>query len=99
MYSLADIVRLRVARTLRDDKVSLQTLRHVVALLAGKERALLSARYVILGKTVRLAETPAEVAATFTGTRRVHFGFVLELTPIRDWVVKREARLIQRLFD
>src|SRR5512134_3077287 len=55
LYSYADIVRLRIARELREQKVSLQTLRHVVKQLGQGGDGLVGARFVFVGRTVELA--------------------------------------------
>ena len=46
LYSYGDLLRLRIARELRDQHVSLQTLRFVVRRLGDRSRDLAIARYV-----------------------------------------------------
>src|SRR5437870_3703404 len=54
IYSYGDILRLRIARELREQEVSLETLRRVLAKLAPHAPRLHEARFVIVGRSVRL---------------------------------------------
>ena len=55
MYSYGDILRLRIARELREQEVSLETLRRVVTKLGPCVRTLPDATYVLIDRTVQLA--------------------------------------------
>ena len=59
MYSYGDVVRLRIARELRDQKVSLETLRAIIKKLAGVAGELAGTRFVWIGEEVVTAQSTA----------------------------------------
>jgi DNA-binding transcriptional MerR regulator len=95
LYSYGDILRLRIARELREQHVSLQTLRYVVERLGERSSGLLEARYVVVGKKVQLARDLDELVE-FLRTGRPTFGFVLDLAEIQSGVAARAAKIAQR---
>jgi len=80
-YSYEDVLRLRIARELRDQHVSLQTLRYVVTKLGARVRGLRRARYVLVGRSLRLAETFDELVGLLKRGQGT-FGFILDLSQI-----------------
>jgi DNA-binding transcriptional MerR regulator len=95
LYSYADILRLRIARELREQHVSLQTLRHVVKRLAERAAGLIDARYVVVGRKVELA-ADFDALVELLRTDRRTFGFLLDLTEIQRGVAERAAKLRSR---
>ena len=92
LYSYTDLLRLRIARDLREQHVSFQTLRHVVRRLGEIEAGLEEARYVFVGQKVELvADFDELVKVLRSRTRR--FGFLLDLAEIQRGVAQRAARL------
>lgn len=91
-YSYEDVLRLRIARELRDQHVSLQTLRHVVSKLARQNRGLRTARYVLVGRRVQLARSFDELVACLRRARWV-FGFLLDLTDVARAIGERARHL------
>lgn len=79
MYSYGDVIRLRIARELREQKVSLETLRSVVQKLAGVEADLSRTHFVLVGRTVELAGSTAELLGILRRTGRPTFGVILDL--------------------
>jgi DNA-binding transcriptional MerR regulator len=96
LYSYGDILRLRIARELREQHVSLQTLRYVVERLGEKAQGLSEARYVVVGKGVQLARDLDELVEILRTGRRT-FGFVLDLIEIQSGVAARAEKLARRL--
>lgn len=92
LYSYADILRLRIARELREQHVSLQTLRHVVMRLGQCAAGLTAARYVVVGRKVELAADFDQLIAMLATDRRT-FGFLLDLSSIQKGVAERAERL------
>lgn len=92
LYSYGDVLRLRIARELRNQHVSLQTLRFVVRRLADRARDLATAHYVVVGKTIRLAASFDELVRVLRSERRP-FAFVLDLGDIQDAIAGRATRL------
>ena len=95
LYSYADILRLRIARELREEHVSLLTLRHVVRRLADRGEDLAGARYVVVGRRIRLAGDFEALVEILRSERRT-FGFVLDLAAIQRGVAERAARVAVR---
>jgi DNA-binding transcriptional MerR regulator len=91
LYSYSDILRLRIARELREQHVSLQTLRHVVKRLREVGDGLDKARYVFVGEDVELV-ADFEALVTLLRSRPRTFGFLLDLTEIRRGVAQRAAK-------
>ncbi len=79
MYSYGDIIRLSIARELREQKVSLETLRAIVRKLAGSAGELAKARFVIVGREVETARSAAELSRVLSRPGRPVFGVVLDL--------------------
>jgi DNA-binding transcriptional MerR regulator len=92
LYSYADLLRLRIARDLRERHVSLQTLRHVVRRLGERSTGLLGARYVYVGRHVELAEDFDQLLAILRKPGR-RFGFLLDLGEIQKGVAERAAKV------
>lgn len=95
-YSYTDILRLRIARELREQHVSLQTLRYVLERLAARPAGLREARYVFVGSRIQLARDFEELIGLLRAGKRV-LGFVLDLTGIQSGVAARAAKHEQRL--
>jgi DNA-binding transcriptional MerR regulator len=79
MYSYDDLVRLRIARELREQKVSLETLRAIVQRLAGATGELAQARFVLVGREVETAKSTAALMAILRHPGRRTFGVLLDL--------------------
>ncbi len=79
MYSYGDLIRLRIARELRDQRVSLETLRAIIHKLAGVSDQLTRARFVLVGREVEMAASAAALMAILKQPRRRTFGVVLDL--------------------
>lgn len=92
LYSYSDLLRLRIARELREQHVSLQTLRHVVKRLGEIAEGLDRARYVFVAERV-------ELVADFTAlteilrTKARTFGFLLDLSEIQRGVAERAVKV------
>jgi DNA-binding transcriptional MerR regulator len=95
LYSYGDLVRLRIARELREQRVSLETLRAIVRKLAQATDRLAGAKWVLVGSQVETARTPAELAALLGRSGRKSFGVVLDLRGSLAMVRKR-ARALAR---
>jgi DNA-binding transcriptional MerR regulator len=91
LYSYADLIRLRIARELREQQVSIQTLRHVVKRLGERAQDLVGAGYVFVGRQVELAEDFDGLVAILKKPGR-SFGFVLDLGGIKKGVAERARR-------
>ncbi len=92
LYSYSDILRLRIARELREQHVSLQTLRHVVKRLGEIAEGLDKARYVFVGEKVELVADFAELTKVLR-TRVRTFGFLLDLSDVQRGVAVRAAKV------
>lgn len=92
LYSYADILRLRIARELREQHVSLQTLRHVVKRLGEIATGLDQARYVFVGERVELVADFAALSEILRAKART-FGFLLDLSEIQRGVAERAAKV------
>jgi DNA-binding transcriptional MerR regulator len=95
LYSFGDLVRLRIARELREQRVSLETLRAIVKKLAPATDRLAAANWVLVGNRVETARTATELAALLGRSRRKSFGVVLDLRGSLTLVRKR-ARALAR---
>jgi DNA-binding transcriptional MerR regulator len=93
LYSFGDLMRLRIARELREQRVSLETLRAIVRKLAPATDRLASANWVLVGNRVETARTPAELAALLGRSRRKSFGVVLDLRTSLAAVRRRAGAL------
>ena len=92
LYSYSDALRLRIARELREQHVSLQTLRHVVRRLGERAEDLKGARYVFVGEKIELAESFEALMRIVRAHGRT-FGFLLDLGQIQRGVAQRAAKL------
>ena len=93
MYSYADVLRLRIARELRDQKVSLETLRAIVHSLGTVSAELPKARFVLIGREVEMARSTAELLALLRRPGRRTFGVLLDLRAITEMVRDRARAL------
>jgi DNA-binding transcriptional MerR regulator len=94
MYSYGDVIRLRIARELRDQKVSLETLRAVVQKLAGFARELPKAHFVLVGREVELAASLSELTGILRRPDRCTFGVILDLRALLE-SVRTGARTLE----
>jgi DNA-binding transcriptional MerR regulator len=93
-YSYGDALRLRIARELREQNVSLRTLRHVIQRLERVGDRLVDAEYVYIGRTVKVAADFDGIVAMLragAGTMAI----VLDVRDIRRGVAERVAKLRQ----
>lgn len=95
MYSYGDIVRLRIARELREQKVSLETLRVIAHRLAPVTAELATASYVLVGNQVETARTAAELVTILKRRGRRTFGVLLDLRVLLETVRERAAALVR----
>lgn len=93
MYSYGDIIRLSIARELREQKVSLETLRAIVRKLAGSAGELAKARFVIVGREVETARSTAELLRVLSRPGRQVFGVILDLRSLLKGVRERSSGL------
>lgn len=93
MYSYGDLIRLSIARELRNQRVSLETLRSIVKKLAPHADDLVTARYVLVGRDVETARNTAELLAILRQPDRQTFGVVLDLRTLVERVHERVAAL------
>ncbi len=93
MYSYGDLVRLRIARELREQHVSLETLRSVIHKLADWTDELADAAFVVVGAKVELARGADELAAILRRPGRHVFGIILDLRQLLKTVRERAAAL------
>jgi DNA-binding transcriptional MerR regulator len=93
MYSYGDLVRLRIARELREQKVSLETLRAILEGLAGLGNEIAKARFILVGSEVETATTTAELMKLLRRTGRRTFGVLLDLRLLHKAVRERSRAL------
>src|SRR5581483_8873308 len=93
MYSFGDVLRLAIARELRNQRVSLETLRSIVRKLAPHAEALADARYVLVGGAVEIARSDGELVSLLRRRGRATFGVLLELRPLLARVSARAATI------
>lgn len=96
MYSYGDIILLRIARELREQKVSLETLRSIVRKLAGCTNELALARYVLVGREVETAKNGTEMMTLLRRPGRRTFGVFLDLRTLLETVRERAKALEQK---
>jgi DNA-binding transcriptional MerR regulator len=96
LYSYGDIILLRIARELREQKVSLETLRSIVRKLASGTSELATARYVIVGREVETAKNGAEMMTLLRRPGRRTFGVLLDLRALLETVRERARALEQQ---
>lgn len=82
LYSYGDLIRMRIARELREQDVSLESLRAILAKLAIVDRQLAGTRFVVVGRTVELAATIDELTRLLERPGRPTFGVLLDLKPL-----------------
>lgn len=95
MYSYGDIILLRIARELREQKVSLETLRSIVRKLAGCTKELATARYVIVGREVETAKNSTEMMTLLRRPGRRTFGVFLDLRTLLE-TVREKAKVLEQ---
>jgi len=93
LYSYGDLIRLAIARELRDQRVSLETLRSIIKKLAPHAGELVAARFAVVGREVELARSDAELLAILRRRGRRTFGVVLDLRELVEGVRARAERL------
>jgi DNA-binding transcriptional MerR regulator len=93
MYSYGDVVRLRIARELRDQKVSLETLRSIIHKLGPVSAELPGSRFVMIGREVETAHSFAELLSVLRRSGRRTFGVLLDLRSITEAVHDRARAL------
>jgi DNA-binding transcriptional MerR regulator len=93
MYSYGDVLRLSIARELRDQKVSLETLRAIILQLAPVSHALPKVRFVLIGREVEMARTTAELLALVRRPGQRVFGILLDLRSLTKAVRDRARSL------
>ncbi len=93
MYSYGDVIRLRIARELRDQKVSLETLRAVVQKLSGYADDLPRAHFVLVGNNIEMAASLDELAAILRRPGRQTFGVILDLRTLTKTLRQRARAL------
>jgi DNA-binding transcriptional MerR regulator len=93
MYSYGDILRLRIARELRDQKVSLETLRAIIKKLAGVADELAGTRFVWIDDKVEMARSTAELMTLLRRPGRSTFGILLDLRTLLQTVRERARGL------
>ena len=94
LYSYRDLVELKVIKQMLDAGISLQSARKAVESLRGFNKDLASARIVIQGASVVLAESDAEVMDLLRGGQGV-LSVVLDIEPLQQTI--NEA--VQLSFD
>jgi len=93
MYSYGDLIRLRIARELREQQVSLETLRSVIHKLADVTNDLAKAAFVVVGSEVEMARDATELATILRRPGRHVFGVILDLRELLKTVRERAAAL------
>jgi DNA-binding transcriptional MerR regulator len=95
VYSYADILRLRIARELRDEEVSFQTLRHVVDKLRRHGAELAGSRFVLVGRSVHMAQSSKDVARILeSSSKRKTFAVLVDLTDLTRTTATRARRVL-----
>lgn len=94
LYSYGDLIRLRIARELREQKVSLETLRAILLKLGSVNDVLAKVRFVLVGSEVEMAKSTAELTALLKRSGRRTFGVLLDLRVILP-AVRERARALE----
>ena len=94
LYSFRDLLELKVIKQMLDAGISLQSARKAVESLRGFNKDLASARIVIQGASVVLAESDAQVMDLLRGGQGV-LSVVLDIEPLQQTI--NEA--VQLSFD
>jgi DNA-binding transcriptional MerR regulator len=92
MYSYGDILRLRIARELRDQRVSLESLRAIITKLGPYSSQLARTRFVLVGRTVEIATSTAALMAILRRRQRHTFGVLIDLRAVVGWVAEQTER-------
>lgn len=93
MYGHADVLRLRVARALRDQDVSLQTLRALLRKLERVGRSLETARYVVVHEEVICVGSQKDLARVLTRPRAHALSLCLDMREIHAFVEEQSRSL------
>ena len=100
MYSYGDLIRIRIARELREEAVSLESLRSIIHKLGPIGDELADARFVLIGRAAKVSSSRAELLDTLSRSGRRMFGVLLDLRTLnrtmRDNARQLEARRRQR---
>jgi DNA-binding transcriptional MerR regulator len=96
LYSLDDLVALRVARELREKGISIQSLRKVIKKLRaiGLENPLAGAHLLVIGKDVAIVKSPSEIESILStpGQQYLTPGLIFDLrkpmAEVRSNIVK-----------
>jgi len=94
LYSFRDLIELKVIKQMLDAGISLQSARKAVESLRGFQKDLASARIVIQGASVVLAETDAQVMDLLRGGQGV-LSVVLDVEPLQQTITEA----VQLTFD
>jgi DNA-binding transcriptional MerR regulator len=94
LYSFRDLLELKVIKQMLDAGISLQSARKAVESLRGFEKDVASARIVIQGASVVLAESDQEVMDLLRGGQGV-LSVVLDVQPLQDTITEA----VQLTFD
>jgi DNA-binding transcriptional MerR regulator len=93
IYSYGDVLRLSIARELRDQKVSLETLRTIIHKLAAVSAELPTSHFVLVGREVEMARSITEMQALLRRAGRRTFGVLLDLRTVTKTVRSRAREL------
>jgi DNA-binding transcriptional MerR regulator len=94
LYSFRDLLELKVIKQMLDAGISLQSARKAVESLREFKKDLASARIVIQGQSVVLAESDEEVMDLLRGGQGV-LSVVLDVQPLQDTITEA----VQLTFD
>jgi DNA-binding transcriptional MerR regulator len=94
LYSFRDLIELKVIKQMLDAGISLQSARKAVESLRGFRKDLASARIVIQGASVVLAESDQEVMDLLRGGQGV-LSVVLDVEPLQQTITEA----VQLTFD
>jgi DNA-binding transcriptional MerR regulator len=94
LYSFRDLLELKVIKQMLDAGISLQSARKAVESLRGFQKDLASARIVIQGASVVLAETDEQVMDLLRGGQGV-LSVVLDVEPLQQTITEA----VQLTFD
>jgi DNA-binding transcriptional MerR regulator len=92
LYSYGDLVRIRIARDLREQRVSLASLRSILAKLAAVDRQLAGTRFVMVTEGVEMARDLAELGKLLRRSQPM-FGILLDLRDLLQKVRRGVAQL------
>lgn len=92
-YSFGDLLLLAVARELRGQRVSVESLRALVRKLAPRRDELAAANWVLVGREMEVARSAAELTRMLRLPGRRSVGVLLDLRTLRDEVERRVDEL------